>query len=314
MRDARTHRAAGHPPERPDGTERVVQDRPTAALRPERGDREPARPADNIPASYIALRNLLCQSLSIDPADVPFAGELIQVSRTLGLGGSGRARDAHVRPVAAGTRRALLNGATWVDQTNLRSRLVYFRCATQGRSTVSSTATRWSTRSRSPPGATGAGSPRARTTIRLRLLRHPRAVPARAAGAHKAGPDQRPATSATRRTTATASTTAADTCSAGRTPASRRTGAKRTHSRRTSQASGRASPNADEAQKEAAAPDPPLAKLSWFATSPTLDWQSPARQFATLNEERERSADVRRARPTRDELDGLTNSAGQSSD
>jgi uncharacterized protein YPO0396 len=82
----------------------------------------------NIDAQQVALRAGLCEALGLREADMPFAGELIQVRegerdwegaaerllRSFGL--SLLVPDAHY---------ALVND--WVDRTNLRNRLVYFR-------------------------------------------------------------------------------------------------------------------------------------------------------------------------------------------
>ena len=92
------------------------------------------RRPNNIPESHITLRETLCQSLSLDAAHLPFAGELIQVRpehsdwegaiervlHTFGL--SLLVPDEHYPAVQR-----------WVDQTDLRSRLVYFRVRDGGR-------------------------------------------------------------------------------------------------------------------------------------------------------------------------------------
>ena len=84
---------------------------------------------NNIPAQQIAMRAALCRALDLPPdADLPFAGELIQVrdeerdwegaaERLLrGFGLSLLVPDAHYARVAR-----------WVDKTHLAGRLVYFR-------------------------------------------------------------------------------------------------------------------------------------------------------------------------------------------
>jgi len=82
----------------------------------------------NIDAQQVALRTALCEALGLREADMPFAGELIQVReeerdwegaaerllRAFGL--SLLVPDAHYALVS-----------DWVDRTHLRSRLVYFR-------------------------------------------------------------------------------------------------------------------------------------------------------------------------------------------
>ncbi len=82
----------------------------------------------NIPAAMLAVREQLCEALSLAEDDVPFAGELIQVrdeerdwegaaERLLhGFGLSLLVPDAHYARVAE-----------WVDRTHLRGRLVYYR-------------------------------------------------------------------------------------------------------------------------------------------------------------------------------------------
>ncbi|MGE0304564.1 MAG: ATP-binding protein [Acidimicrobiia bacterium] len=89
---------------------------------------------NNIPASHIALRDLLCQSLSIDPTDVPFAGELIQVSSEHSDWEGAIERVLHtfgLSLLVPDERYAAVQ--RWVDQTDLRSRLVYFRVRDAGR-------------------------------------------------------------------------------------------------------------------------------------------------------------------------------------
>jgi uncharacterized protein YPO0396 len=82
----------------------------------------------NIPAEQVAMRAALCKALGLSEADMPFAGELLQVHederdwegaaerllRNFGL--SLLVPDAHYADVA-----------DWVDRTHLRGRLVYFR-------------------------------------------------------------------------------------------------------------------------------------------------------------------------------------------
>ncbi|MEF3076708.1 ATP-binding protein [Methylobacter sp. Wu1] len=82
----------------------------------------------NIPAEQIAMRSALCRALNLQEADMPFAGELLQVHederdwegaaerllRNFGL--SLLVPDEYYSKVAE-----------WVDKTHLRGRLVYFR-------------------------------------------------------------------------------------------------------------------------------------------------------------------------------------------
>ena len=82
----------------------------------------------NIPAKQVDMRTMLCQALQVGEADMPFAGELLEVRederdwegaaerllRNFGL--SLLVPDAHYAQVAR-----------WVDKTDLKKRLVYFR-------------------------------------------------------------------------------------------------------------------------------------------------------------------------------------------
>ncbi|MDP2828874.1 MAG: ATP-binding protein [Sulfuricellaceae bacterium] len=82
----------------------------------------------NIPAEQVLMRAALCQALNLPEADMPSAGELLQVrederdwegaaERLLrGFGLSLLVPDVHYAAVA-----------DWVDRTHLRGRLVYFR-------------------------------------------------------------------------------------------------------------------------------------------------------------------------------------------
>lgn len=83
---------------------------------------------NNIPAEQMAMRGAICSALELPEADMPFAGELIQVHeeerewegaaergiRSFGL--SLLVPDNHYAKVA-----------TWVDRTHLKGRLVYYR-------------------------------------------------------------------------------------------------------------------------------------------------------------------------------------------
>ena len=82
----------------------------------------------NIPAAMLDLRERVCGDLGVEPEELPFAGELLQVreeerdwegaiERLLhGFGLSLLVPDAHYRGVAE-----------WAERTHLRGRLVYFR-------------------------------------------------------------------------------------------------------------------------------------------------------------------------------------------
>ena len=89
---------------------------------------------NNIPAGQIALRDRLCQSLSIDPSEVPFAGELIQVSPEHSDWEGAIERVLHtfgLSLLVPDERYAAVQ--RWVDQTDLRGRPVYFRVRDAGR-------------------------------------------------------------------------------------------------------------------------------------------------------------------------------------
>jgi uncharacterized protein YPO0396 len=89
----------------------------------------------NIPAEQVRMRAALCQSLDLSEDEMPFAGELLQVredeqdwegaaERLLrNFGMSLLVPDAHYRRVS-----------DWVDRTQLRGRLVYFRVRASSRS------------------------------------------------------------------------------------------------------------------------------------------------------------------------------------
>ena len=93
----------------------------------------------NIPAEQVAMRTALGQALGLLEADMPFAGELLQVRdderdwegaaerllRNFGL--SLLVPDAHYSGVAE-----------WVDRTHLKGRLVYFRVRVGGRGEIPS--------------------------------------------------------------------------------------------------------------------------------------------------------------------------------
>jgi len=94
-----------------------------------------AQRRSNIDRQQVQLRALLCEALGIAEADMPFAGELIQVReedqawqgaaerllRSFGL--SLLVPDAHYKAVSE-----------WVDRSQLRGRLVYFHVRTRKRS------------------------------------------------------------------------------------------------------------------------------------------------------------------------------------
>ncbi|MGO1461836.1 MAG: ATP-binding protein [Marinobacter sp.] len=86
----------------------------------------------NIHSRQIGIRDALCDALNLDADDLPFAGELIQV-RKQEAGWEGAAeRVLHnfaLSLLVSDTHYAAV--ADWVEKTNLRGRLVYFRVRQQ---------------------------------------------------------------------------------------------------------------------------------------------------------------------------------------
>ncbi|HUG23965.1 MAG TPA: ATP-binding protein [Albitalea sp.] len=197
----------------------------------------------NIDAQQVAMRAALCAALRLREADMPFAGELIQVRdderdwegaaerllRNFGL--SLLVPDAHYAEVSE-----------WVDRTHLKGRLVYFRV--RAANCRRSTRTRSHASSRSSPTrrSTPGSSARSRIVSTWPAARAKSSSAARPARSRAPDRSRRRA-SGTRRTTATASTTAAATCSGGATrPSSRRCRPRRERCRRGWQRSAAASP------------------------------------------------------------------------
>ena len=82
----------------------------------------------NIPAAQIAMRARLCSGLDLDEATLPFVGELLRVREDAGEweGAAERLlRDFGLSLLIAD--RHYQRVASWVDATDLRQRLVYFR-------------------------------------------------------------------------------------------------------------------------------------------------------------------------------------------
>jgi len=82
----------------------------------------------NIDRRQVEIRELLCREESIEPADLPFVGELLKVNET------DRAWEGAAERVLRNFGLSLLvpghhyaKVAAWVDRTHLRGRLVYFR-------------------------------------------------------------------------------------------------------------------------------------------------------------------------------------------
>jgi uncharacterized protein YPO0396 len=88
----------------------------------------------NVDEKQIAMRRLLCQALKIAEEDMPFAGELIRVRE------DERDWEGAIERLLRGFGLSLLvpdryyaRVAEWVDRTDLRGRLVYFRVREGGR-------------------------------------------------------------------------------------------------------------------------------------------------------------------------------------
>ncbi|WP_435105337.1 ATP-binding protein [Arhodomonas sp. AD133] len=82
----------------------------------------------NLPSRMLAIREALCEALSLDEADLPFAGELIQVRD------DARDWEGAIERLLHGFGLSLLvpdsayaEVAQWVDRTHLGGRLVYYR-------------------------------------------------------------------------------------------------------------------------------------------------------------------------------------------
>ena len=89
----------------------------------------------NIPGEQMAMRAVLCKALGLHEADIPFAGELLQV----------RDNERHWEGAAERLLRSFglsllvpddcyTEVADWVDRTHLKGRLVYFRVRQSSRS------------------------------------------------------------------------------------------------------------------------------------------------------------------------------------
>lgn len=82
----------------------------------------------NIPAEQIAMRTAMCQALDLDEAEMPFIGELLQVrddEKTWEGAAERVLRNFGLSLLVPDAQYAAV--AQWVDKTQLRGRLVYFR-------------------------------------------------------------------------------------------------------------------------------------------------------------------------------------------
>ena len=86
----------------------------------------------NIPARMLAIRQLLCDALSLDDACLPFAGELIEVRKEERNWEGAAERLLHGFAVALLVPDEHYAAVTeWVNATHLAERLVYFRVQTR---------------------------------------------------------------------------------------------------------------------------------------------------------------------------------------
>jgi uncharacterized protein YPO0396 len=85
-----------------------------------------ARRTSNIDEHVVAIRTLMCQSLTIDAADLPFAGELLQVTDPAWEPAAERLMRGFALSLLV-PDRYYADVARWVDETNLRGRLVFYR-------------------------------------------------------------------------------------------------------------------------------------------------------------------------------------------
>lgn len=84
--------------------------------------------SDNIPSRMLAIRQLICESLNLTEHELPFAGELIQVLNTEQVWEGAIERVLHSLGLSLLVKEHNYTAvADYVDKTNLRGRLVYFR-------------------------------------------------------------------------------------------------------------------------------------------------------------------------------------------
>lgn len=86
----------------------------------------------NIDQRMVALRQALCDELGLQPVDVPFAGELIRVTDSRWEPAAERLlRGFALSLLVADEHYAAVS--EWIDRTNLRGRLVYYRVRSESR-------------------------------------------------------------------------------------------------------------------------------------------------------------------------------------
>ncbi|MFN2332793.1 MAG: ATP-dependent exonuclease SbcCD, C subunit-like protein, partial [Wenzhouxiangellaceae bacterium] len=87
---------------------------------------------NNLPTTILAVREQLCEKLELAAAELPFAGELIQVRDDQRDWEGAIERLLHQFALSLLVPEAHYGAvARWVDATNLRGRLVYYRVREQ---------------------------------------------------------------------------------------------------------------------------------------------------------------------------------------
>ncbi len=82
----------------------------------------------NLPATSLQLRTTLCTDLRLDPEDLPFAGELIQVRPESADWEGAAERVLHNFALSLLVPNAFYEGvSTWINDRHLAARLVYYR-------------------------------------------------------------------------------------------------------------------------------------------------------------------------------------------
>jgi uncharacterized protein YPO0396 len=88
------------------------------------------RRRSNLPAPMIALRERLCEVIGVAPETMPFAGELIEVRKDCADWEGAAERLAHNFALTLLVPSRLYDAvASWVNDTHIAARLVYFRVA-----------------------------------------------------------------------------------------------------------------------------------------------------------------------------------------
>ena len=98
----------------------------------------------NIPQTMVALRDQLCRAIGVGDDELPFAGELIQVRE------EARAWEGAIERLLRSFGLSLLVSdrhyaqvTDWVERTDLRGRIVYFRALAASRRRAARTSSRF---------------------------------------------------------------------------------------------------------------------------------------------------------------------------